>query len=733
MRLYPVIMCGGGGTRLWPASTDARPKPFMPVVGDRSPFQDTALRVAALGDVAQLVVVANHRHADLVEEQLAAVGLAAALLLEPQPRDSGPAIAVAAAWIAERDLDGVAVVVASDHHLPDGAAFRDAVRVASAVAARDQRLVTFGVTPRLPSTAYGYINPGASGGEVFDVAAFVEKPDAELAALYVKAGYLWNSGNFVATARVLLAAFDRHVADMGPAVAAALDGARRIGGRVNLGPAFAQAPRISFDHAVMEKTDRASVLPVGFDWSDLGAWSDIRSVTPLAADGNALTGPALVIDSRSCLIRSDGPLVAAIGVEDLAIVAENGAVLVCHMARDQSVKEVVARAKALARAGTPNAPTDAERAAAAERALAGIDLWLRATALPLWWSLGADHGGGGFHERLGDDGRPTTPARRLRVQARQAYVYARAGRLAWPGPWRAAVAHALEAMEDRYRRPDGLYRRLCDADGTPLDDTAVLYDNAFVLLALAEAARTAADPGPLIERADGLRAALAAFRWDGPGFRETVGAPFQANCHMHLFESCLAWLRVEGAGAAPWRRLAQEIADLAVRRFIDHDAGRLHEVFDEQWRRQGAAEGGCVEPGHQFEWAWLLDRWARLGGDIDPSLVGRLYDAGRAGVDPVRGVAVDRLAPDLSVQDATARLWPQTERLRAARMMWRATQDLAYADDVAAAAGAVRAYLETPLPGLWRDLQRENGRFVEEPAPATSLYHLIGLLQPPAD
>jgi mannose-1-phosphate guanylyltransferase/mannose-6-phosphate isomerase len=728
MNLYPVIMCGGGGTRLWPASTDARPKPFMPVFGDRSLFQDTALRVARLEDVAQLVVIANHRHAELIETQLAAVGLSGVLLLEPEPRESGPAIAAAAAWIAERDPKGVAVVVASDHHLPDIAAFVDAVRIAAACAIRDDRLVTFGVVPRLPSTAYGYIKPGAARGQVFDVEAFVEKPGAEVAAAYMEAGYLWNSGNFVATARSLLAAFDLHLGEMGAPIAAALAAARRSDGRVRLGAAFGKAPKISFDYAVMERTDRATVLPVEFDWSDLGAWSAIRTVSPLASAGNAITGNALVIDSQSCLIRSDGPLVAAVGVQDLAIIAENGAVLVCHLGQDQSVKEVVSRARAMS---PPSAPSDTERAAAAEEALSNIDHWLRTSALPLWWSLGADHEGGAFHECLAQDGRPTRAARRVRVQARQAYVYARAARYRWPGPCRTAVAHALDALERRFRRPDGFYRRLIGIDGTPLDDTAVLYDQAFVLLALSEAARCAADPRPLIERADGLREALRAFRWDGAGFRETMGAAFQSNCHMHLFESCLAWLEVEGADPAPWRRLAQEIADLAARHFIDPEVGALHEVFDRQWRRLGEADG-CVEPGHQFEWAWLLDQWAGLGGDIDPGLAAQLYAVGGAGVDPVSGVAVGRLAADLSVVDATARLWPQTERLRAARMMWRATGDLAFADDMVSAAGAVQSYLQTPLRGLWRDLRLETGGFVEEPAPASSLYHLIGLLGAPA-
>jgi mannose-1-phosphate guanylyltransferase/mannose-6-phosphate isomerase len=738
--LFPVIMCGGGGSRLWPASTAMRPKQFLPLVGDQSIFQTTALRVAGMGDVARLVIIAGQDHADIIEAQLARIGLRGVLLLEPTARDSGPAIAAAAAYIQEQDSNGVAVVVASDHHLPDAASFQEAARSAARLA-MDGRIVAFGVRPRSPSTAYGYISLGSPRGEAFDVRSFVEKPGLEVATAYVEAGHLWNSGNFVATAATLLEAFDMHAPGVGKAAREAVMEARRGSGRVRLSNHFNDAPKIAFDHAVMEKTDRASVLPVGFDWSDLGAWSAVHAVLPVDGEGNAISGEAVTINTAACLIRSDGPLVATIGVSNLAVIAENGSVLVCALDSDQLVRTVANHPLAVERA-TATVKVGAE--AAVERVSIWLDRWLRGSALPVWWALGADHDGWGFHETLGlRDAAATAPGRRVRVQARQVYVYAKAGRRGWPGPWRAAVAVGLDALEKFFRRSDGLYRRLVDPRGAPLDESAELYDQAFVLLALAEAVKASANPArpiapglavhDLIGRAEALRTAIQCFRHPGGGFREAGPHPFQANCHMHLFEACQAWLGVESVDEQPWRALAEEIGNLAASRFVSADGRVLHEFFDHDWAALPTSAGGYVDPGHQFEWAWLLARWRGLGGTADRELIHALYAAGRAGRDPDRGVVVNRMSEGFDILDGGARLWPQTECLRAAMMMWRVEGREEFAEDAVIAADALGRYLDTPIPGLWRDVQAGNGTFVDQAAPASSLYHLVGFLRPSAE
>ena len=503
MRIYPVILCGGSGTRLWPASRPSRPKQFIPLVGPRSLFQDTVERLRGLSGDRPPLVVAGEAHAEAILRQLAEIGVEGAVIIEPEGRDSAPAIAAAAAWIRAVDPEGVALVVASDHHIPDGAAFRASVEAGAAAAAAG-RIVTFGVQPTGPATAYGYLQPGeplSVGEPVRTLVRFVEKPDAETARAYVEAGYLWNSGNFVFSAKTLLEELALHAPALLEAVLASAP-APAAGERVvRLGPSFRSAPKISIDYAVMEKTQRAAVLPVSFGWSDLGAWDAVLDATDRDAAGNTVTPGAVLLDSRDCLVRSDGPVVVGIGLSRIAVIAEPDSVLVCDLGQAQAVKTAVDRLKA---AGSPVLDLPARARPESLPAMkAKLDRWLFGSALPLWWALGADHLGGGFVELLDGDGRDLRAPRRARVQARQVYSFAAAGALGWPGPWRAATAHGLDYFLARYRRPDGLFRTLVAADGAPADETAMLYDQAFSLLALASAARA------LPDRAEVLRAIAA--------------------------------------------------------------------------------------------------------------------------------------------------------------------------------------------------------------------------------
>lgn len=330
MALYPVIMCGGAGTRLWPASRPSRPKPFLKLTGDRSLFQETVLRVAPLAEGGRLIVVGGQAHARWIREQLAEINVDAQILLEPQARDSGPAMAAAAAWTHRMDPDGINAFVASDHHIPDASAFRAAVTEAAEEAERG-RIVTLGVAPTSPASAYGYIKPAGRG--LSRVEAFVEKPDAQTAGRYILEGYLWNSGNFIVRAATLIEELRRHAPGMAEATAAALPEAE---GETTLGAAFAEAPKLSIDYAVMEKTDLASVLEVHFQWSDLGAWDALAAV-----EGGG-GGRRILQDAEGCVVRAaEGMVVAAVGVRNLAIIAEHDAVLVCDLSQAQNLKGVI--------------------------------------------------------------------------------------------------------------------------------------------------------------------------------------------------------------------------------------------------------------------------------------------------------------------------------------------------------------------------------------------------------
>jgi mannose-1-phosphate guanylyltransferase/mannose-6-phosphate isomerase len=692
--LVPVIMCGGSGVRLWPASRPSRPKQFIPLVGERSSFQQTALRVAGLPGVAEILIVAGLRHESILHDQLAAIDVRARLILEPAARDSAAAMAAAAYVSLKSDPDAVMVVVASDHHIPDDAAFQDAVLTA-AQAARDGLIVTLGVRPAEPSTAYGYIKPAVDGGGLQRVEAFVEKPVRAVAEHYVEAGYLWNSGNFIVRADRLLAELELYAPDV---LAAAREGVETIGERGELGPAFGGAPKISIDYAVMEKTRHAAVLPVDFVWSDLGAWDAIRAVSSKDSDGNAIEGDVWRHATSNNLIRAEGVTVVAIGVHNLAIIAKPDAVLVCALDAVQDIKITIDR---MALAGSPAvdiAPSE-DLATAAQR----LKRWLDTQALPLWYSLALEPDRG-FAEAMDDQATALWTPRRARVQLRQAFVYARAQRLGWGGQGLAAARTALAAFETSFRRADGWGRATLAADGSILDDSAMIYDQAFNLLAWSETGDEA--------KALALLDALETRRHAAGGFIEQGDQRFQSNPHMHLFEAALAW--IEAGGGPRWRALADELAELALTRFMDQDGGFLREFFDADWR----PASGRVEPGHQFEWAWLLMRWSRMAGEPRAAIAAqRLYQAGLKGIDARRGVAIDALSDDLTVLEPGARLWPQTEWLKAAVILNRPA-------DALKAASALTAYLDMPVAGLWRDKMQAGGGFVQEPAPASSLYHI---------
>ena len=712
MALYPVIMCGGAGTRLWPASRPSRPKQFIPLAGNRSLFQETVARVAPLvGDEGRLIIVGGLKHREWIVDQLAEMEVEAQVLLEPEARDSAAAMAAAAAWAARHDPKAIIAFVASDHHIPDHDAFRAAVTTA-AEAAAEGRIVTLGVTPSEPSQAYGYIKP--SGRGLSAVEAFVEKPDRAQAQAYIDADYLWNSGNFIVSAAALIDELSAHAPAVIEAAKSALPDAR-AGAVQTLGSAFAGSPKISIDYAVMEKTARASVLEVDFAWSDLGAWDSI------AASGEGDTGQHIFEDAEGCLVRApDGILVAALGVKNLAIVVEEDAVLVCDLAQAQGVKKVVDRIKTTSPRHLDFVTPPPEDLA--EGAARFAD-WMRLKALPVWSTLGQSSDGA-FVEVLSLDGRALALPRRARVQARQIFVYANAGINGWQGPWRCIVERGLDRLYADYLRPDGLCRTMLAPDGAPLDETPYLYDQAFVLFALSAAKSAGIDDPTLEARAVKLRDALLA---NGPatgGLIEAGDQPYQSNAHMHLLEACLGW---EAAGGdAGWTALADRVVDLAMTKFIDRDGGFLREFFGSDWAPAAGEDGRLVEPGHQFEWAWLLARVGRARGRADVTEAARrLYAAGRRGVSERPMIAVDALNDDGSVRSRRARLWPQTEWLKASLILAEDATDgerQRLMDDAATALRALWLYL-TP-DGLWRDKHLPQGGFLDEPAPASSFYHI---------
>jgi len=348
-RIIPLIMCGGAGTRLWPASREVRPKQFLPLFGARSTFQDTMLRVSDTKLFERPIVITNTAYRFMVLEQLAEVGLEADVVLEPMRRDSGPAIAAGATFAELRDKDAILLALAADHVVGDAGAFIAACRQ-GLTAAEAGRIVTFGVEPERAATEYGYISLGEQvSGEVRAVMKFVEKPDPITAAEYVKAGYLWNSGNFMFRASVLLDEYRNMDAESVQAITDSVIKAGRDLGFVTLdASAFGSAKAISIDYAVMEKTSRAAVVPVACGWSDVGSWHAVWELSDKDSQGNAAQGTAVFEDSRNCNVATDKALVALEGVDDLVVVATQDAVLVSRQKDADGLKRLVAKLKTIA-------------------------------------------------------------------------------------------------------------------------------------------------------------------------------------------------------------------------------------------------------------------------------------------------------------------------------------------------------------------------------------------------
>lgn len=362
--------------------------------------------------------------------------------------------------------------------------------------------------------------------------------------------------------------------------------------------------------------------------------------------------------------------------------------------------------------------------------------WLFRDALPLWYTEGADQSSGGFYERLNLDGSPHNIDRRTRVAARQIYSYATAQQMGYRGLADDAIAHGLAWLAGPARTgASGTVYSVVAPDGRVVRPGFDLYDHAFVLLAYASAWSVSQDPG-LRDAAIRIRDRIidryahpVAGFWDN----DVREAPLKANPHMHLLEACLAWM--EAGGDPVWRHLAAEIVDLCFDSFIDRESGALREFFDAGWQPMTGDAGRILEPGHQFEWAWLLLRWSRHSGD-DRCLAAaeRLVDIGETfGIDPVRNVAMNEIWDDFSTKDASARLWPQTERVKAHCAFLAVRSDARLRREsinkLLKALEGMRQYLTGGVRGLYRDRMLADGSFVEESAPASTLYHIVCAIQ----
>lgn len=348
-KIYPVILSGGSGTRLWPQSRTSYPKQFLPLVSNQSLLQETAQRVSDPATFAPPLMVCNEEHRFLVAEQLREIDIRPShIVLEPIARNTAPAVAAAASLLAATDPGALMLVLPSDHMIQDTAAFHRVIRTAADAAVKGA-LVTFGIQPTRPETGYGYIAGGSPVGDgCLKVDSFVEKPDLATAEGYLKDGtYYWNSGMFMFAASAYVEECGRLEPDILKAAEAAVTDAETDLDflRLSAGP-FTASPSKSIDYAVMEHTTRAAVIPADIGWNDVGSWASLWEIGNKDADGNVIQGDSLAIDTKNSFISTDGPLVTVLGIDNLAVVATMDAVLVLPLDRTQDVKTIIDKLKA---------------------------------------------------------------------------------------------------------------------------------------------------------------------------------------------------------------------------------------------------------------------------------------------------------------------------------------------------------------------------------------------------
>lgn len=341
--MIPVILSGGSGTRLWPLSRGIYPKQFLPLVSDKTMVQETLLRLKGIQDLQAPIAVCNEVHRFMMAEQLWEINAQPeAIILEPVGKNTAPAVALAA--LAAQDPDDILLVLPADHVIEDVPAFQEAALKAEQLAAQGY-LVTFGIVPTAPETGYGYIKrSGEKIAKAFKVAEFVEKPNLQVAQHYVASGdYYWNSGMFAFKAGCYLAELEKYAPEMLAACRFAFADAQKDADFVRLNKEiFAQCPADSIDYAVMEKTDKAIVIPLDAEWNDVGSWSALWEVKDKDDFGNALTGDVIALDTDNSFIHSENKLVAAIGVKDMIIIETDDAVMIAPKDRVQDVKKIVA-------------------------------------------------------------------------------------------------------------------------------------------------------------------------------------------------------------------------------------------------------------------------------------------------------------------------------------------------------------------------------------------------------
>ncbi|PDT83697.1 AGE family epimerase/isomerase [Sinorhizobium sp. BJ1] len=730
VRISCFVMSGGVGSRLWPLSREDNPKQFHDLSGNGSMLVRTALRLKArpAGDTP-VHLIASERHAERVRADIADIDLAGGrAMFEPIGRNTAAAVAIAALETIAAHGDGIVLVVPSDHEISTDERFWETVEK-GVPAAEAGRIVIFGIPPSQPETGYGYIE--ATGeGDVRDVARFVEKPDLETAKAYVAAGtFFWNAGIFLFRAGAMRAAFRKHQPEIWEKAERAFTAATsEVSGTYLPVGLYSAIPSVSIDYAIMEHAGGIAMVPASFRWSDLGSWQSLLDVSPTDANANVVIGDVVAIDCEHSYLRSQGRLLSAIGLKDIAIVATADATFVAPVDKSQDVKRIVEQLEKSGRLETKFTPAH-DRVLLPGVWRQRVAHWLFEETLPLWSTAGVDEFHGGFHEALSFEAAPLMRPKRMRTMARQVYAFSVAKLRGWDGDADRLIEHGIAFME-KGRTQRGGWARVLHVDGTIADPCEDAYDHACVLLALAHA-HQAGNP-------DALRLSQETFAFLDAhlederltGFLETSDGTElrRTDPHMHLLEAFLAWHTATGERG--YLRRAARIIDLFRSHFFDADSWTLGEYFDGSWKPAAGEQGLWTEPGHHFEWASLLVEFANKSRQTDLIAFARkLYASAIAnGLNRSTGLAYGAVSRSGLPLDLTSRSWPQAEAVKAALAL-EGTGGPDLKPEIEARVGRLFRWHIDPAPlGMWVDRINEKGRIVANEVPASVFYHLVTAL-----
>ena len=634
-------------------------------------------------------------------------------------------MAIAALQTLSTHGDGIVLVVPSDHEISTERQFWKTIEDGMP-AAQASRIVVFGIKPSQPETGYGYIEVADGEAGILDVSRFVEKPDLATAEQYLASGkFFWNAGIFLFRASAMRDAFKQFRPDIWEAAEAAYAAATSdLSGLYMPLDRYAAIPATSIDYAIIEKVANIAMIPAGFRWNDLGSWQSLLDVGPADRNGNVIVGDVVAIDCENSYLRSDGSLLSAIGLKDVAIVSTPDATFVAPVSHSQNVRRIVEQLEKSGRLETRFTPAP-DRVLVSGAWRRRVHHWLFEETLPLWSTAGVDDIHGGFHEALGFDSCPLLRPKRMRTMARQVYAFAMAKARGWDGPADRLIEHGLEFMARKGRTGRGGWARTLNVDGSVADPAEDAYDHSCVLLALAYA-HLCGNPDALQ-----LGTETVAFLDEQLDRRPMGGFPGKSrrsNSHMHLLEAFLAWHSVTGEADHLCR--AERIVDLFKSHFFNSESWTLGEFFDDEWRPEAGEKGAWTEPGHHFEWASLLVDYAQKAGRPEATAYARkLYASSIAnGLNRATGLAYGAVSRQGLPLDRISRSWPQTEAIKAAI----ALDSVGGPDlkpEIEARVGRLFHWHIDPAPlGLWIDPIDERGRSLATEVPASIFYHLVSAL-----